>query len=315
MVVRMSSPAPDVLIRPLRESELAEASLICRVAFGTFIGIPEPRNWALGRDYVAPRWRAAPEAVFAAELNGELAGTNFATRWGSFAFFGPLTIRPELWNRGIAQKLLAPTVDLFDSWGVKDAGLFTFAQSAKHIALYQKFGFWPRFLTALMSKSVTPVSASYRTFSALDQAGQSTALAFCREIAGAILDGLDLSPEIVSVERQSLGDTVILDDAFAVCHCGPETEAGPGACYVKFAAARPGPHVQETFDRLLDACESLAAARGLERIEAGINLARGDAYRAMLRAGYRTQAQGVAMHRHDHPAHNRPDVFAIDDWR
>ena len=28
----------------------------------------------------------------------------------------------------------------------------------------------------------------------------------------------------------------------AICHCGGDTEAGTGACFVKFAAARPGLH-------------------------------------------------------------------------
>ena len=42
-------------------------------------------------------------------------------------------------------------MEQFDSWGTRHVGLFTFAQSAKHIALYQKHGFSARFLTAIMS--------------------------------------------------------------------------------------------------------------------------------------------------------------------
>lgn len=42
-------------------------------------------------------------------------------------------------------------MDQFDAWGTRDTGLFTFAHSAKHVALYQKFGFHARFLTAIMS--------------------------------------------------------------------------------------------------------------------------------------------------------------------
>ena len=38
---------------------------------------------------------------------------------------------------------------------VRHEGLFTFAHSPEHIALYQHFGFWPRFLTAIMSKPVS----------------------------------------------------------------------------------------------------------------------------------------------------------------
>jgi hypothetical protein len=46
--------------------------------------------------------------------------------------------------------LLAKTVDQLDAWGTTHSGLFTFAQSAKHVGLYQKFGFYPRFLTTIM---------------------------------------------------------------------------------------------------------------------------------------------------------------------
>ncbi len=50
-------------------------------------------------------------------------------------------------------------------------------------------------------------------------------------------------------------------------------------------------------------------------MEAGVNLSRSQAYRQMLRRGFRTDIQGVAMHRPDSPGYNRPDVFVVDDWR
>src|SRR4029077_11145228 len=95
-------------------------------------------------------------AAFAADHDGALAGSNFATRWGSVAFFGPLSIRPDLWDSGIAQPLVAAACDAFDRWGVSHAGLFTFAHSAKHVHLYGKYGFHPRFLTAIMKLPARP---------------------------------------------------------------------------------------------------------------------------------------------------------------
>ena len=59
----------------------------------------------------------------------------------------------------------------------------------------------------------------------------------------------------------------------------------------------------------------LAAERGLQRIEAGVNLSRRQAYRQMLQRGFRIDFQGVAMHKPDAPAYNRPDAFVVDDWR
>ena len=147
---------PQVTIRSLREEDLPAADRIMRLAFGTYLGLPDPLKFMGDADYVRTRWLADPSAVFGAELGGELVGTNFVTRWGSVGFFGPLTIRPDLWDRGIAQQLLHPTMELFERWGIRHAGLFTFASSTKHVSLYQKFGFRPRFLTSLMEFPIRP---------------------------------------------------------------------------------------------------------------------------------------------------------------
>lgn len=102
---------------------------------------------------------------------------------------------------------------------------------------------------------------------------------------------------------------------FGVCHTGHGTEAGAEKCYVKFAAVLRGPSAGQHFDRLLEACEALAAAQGLTRLEAGMNIARHEAYRVMLGRGFRTDFQGVAMHRDNEPGYNQPGVYLIDDWR
>jgi GNAT superfamily N-acetyltransferase len=149
-----TDPQTTVVVKALPEMDLAEADRIFRVAFGT-LGLPNPIEFFGDADYVRTRWTADPSAAFGAYLGNELVGSNFATRWGSVAFFGPLTVRPDHWNQGIAKRLLGPTLDLIKNWTVRHEGLFTFAHSPKHIALYQHFGFWPRFLTAIMSKQVT----------------------------------------------------------------------------------------------------------------------------------------------------------------
>jgi GNAT superfamily N-acetyltransferase len=310
----------------MEERDLIRTRAIFQTAFATFLGVPNPETFQSDRECIFTRWLANREAALVAEVPSaeggpELAGSNFLANWGSFGFFGPLTIRPEFWNRGIAQHLLAGTMELFEQWGIRETGLFTFPHSTKHIALYQKFGFWPRFLTAVMSKNIsTEYTTPWTGLSALDEGARAEAVGACRELTDSIYAGLDVSGEIRSVLVQKLGETVLLWggerlDGFAVCYCGDGTEAGADNCYVKFAAARPGPSAGTDFRRLLEACASLALRRGLHRVEAGVNMGRSEAYRAMLQAGFRTQMQGVAMHRPDAAGYNRPDVFAIDDWR
>jgi GNAT superfamily N-acetyltransferase len=309
--------ATDASIRQLQEGDLDAADRVMRMAFGTFLGAPDPMMVFGDADYVRSRFTAEPGWAFAAELDGEVVGSNFAARWGSFGFFGPLTVRVDLWDRGIASRLMEPIMDLFDQWQVRQAGLFTFPQSPKHIGLYQKFGFWPQYLTPLMERPVTPTGeCEYSTYSDIDQSAVRSA---CQDVTDAIFEGLDVGHEIRATAAQALGDTVLLHDdselvGFAVCHCGAG-EAGSGACYVKFAAVRPGPEAGDRFERLLDACESLADERGLQRMVAGVNVARHDAYRRLLARGYRVWLEGVIMQRPNEPGYCRPDVYVIDDLR
>jgi GNAT superfamily N-acetyltransferase len=288
-----------VEIAPLEAAELDEAWRICNLAFGTFLGAPDPSKTFGDRDLMRPRFGSGCAELLAARAGGRLIGSVIATRWGSFGFFGPLTVLPEYWDQGIAKSLLEETVRVFERWGVRHSGLFTFPNSAKHIWLYQKFGYWPQYLTAIMRK--TPQPGGDCELSSGSKAVEHAA----RELTDAISPGLDLTAEI-----RSASGTVLLQDAFAVCHTGPGSEGGSGVCYVKFGAARSG----EAFEDLLAACEAFAASCGAV-VEAGVNLARVDAYRRMRARGYRTITQGVAMQRPHEPGFNRPDVYVIDDWR
>jgi hypothetical protein len=214
------------------------------------------------------------------------------------------------------------TVDLLESAGVSHSGLFTFGHSAKHLGLYERFGFWPRFLTPVLSRNVASGSgehtAGWSRWSQLSEAGRAEALAACREISGSLHDGLDLEREIQAVSTQSLGDTVFLEAdrmiGFAVCHAGKRTEAGSGACYVKFGALRAGSS-EADFDRLIYACDALAGTLGASRLELGVNTARHETYRRLMELGFRGGLIGVAMQRPNEPAWNRPGVYVIDDWR
>jgi hypothetical protein len=145
-------------------------------------------------------------------------------------------------------------------------------------------------------------------------------LAECHKLTDAIYPGLNLEREIVATRQQALGEVVPLRDAdeligVAVCHTGAGTEAGSGACYVKFGGVLPGAGAGERFERLLDACGALAAHRGASRLVLGINTACGAAYRRALTRGFRGENQGIAMHRDNRPAYCRPDSYVISDWR
>jgi GNAT superfamily N-acetyltransferase len=312
----------DIRVRPLQEADLSSADYIMRLAFGTFLGAPDPASFFGDVSYVRTRWKANPAAAFAAELNNEVAGSNFATSWGSVGFFGPLTIRPDLWDKGIGKRLMEPVMACFEKWQTKHAGLFTFANSQKHIGLYQRFGFYPRFLTAIMSKPVEPTrrASAWTRFSDVSVSERPALLDDCGGLTNAIYEGLDVGHEIRAVANQNLGDSLLLWDdgkltGIAVCHFGAGTEAGSGRCYVKFAAVRPGSHAEGHFNRLLDACEELASSKNLSRLVAGVNTARHEAYREMLARGLHADILGVVMGKPNDACYNRSGVYLIDDWR
>jgi hypothetical protein len=216
---------------------------------------------------------------------------------------------------------MEPIIDLFDRWRVRQAGLFTFRGSQKHIGLYGKFGFQPQRLTPVLARRVANDASDGEpaTFSGAAESERETMLRACRGVTDSVFQGLDVSHEIRAIDAQQLGDTVLVhDDAglagFAACHCGAG-EAGSGTCYVKFAAVRPGRGAPERFEHLAEGFEALAAARGASRIIAGVNAAREGALGRLIDRGYATQLVGVIMQRPDEPGDCRPDAYVIDDLR
>ena len=233
----------NITIRPLEKTDLAAAERIFRVAFGTFLGLPDPMSFMGDADLVRTRWLAGPSAAFGAYSDGELIGSNFAANWGSFGFFGPLTVRPDLWEKGVAKQLLQATMELFEKWGTRQTALFTFPQSPKHIALYQKFGFWPQFLTPVMSKVIEQrqEEGGWSLYSKTPASEQESSLRQCFALTDTIFPGLDLEREIRALSDQRIGDTVLLREgdalmALAICHIGKGSEAGTGSTYIKFGA-------------------------------------------------------------------------------
>src|SRR5580700_6395672 len=183
-----------IKVGPLKQSELEEAGRIVRLAFGTFLGLPNPLDFMGDRNFMSPRWRSTHVKVIAAREGGRLIGSNIATRWG-----------------------------------VRHTGLFTFPHSAKHVGLYQKFGYWPRYLTALMTR--TPdANAGLQAkradapvlLSALPKSRREQAIGACEKLTHKIDKGLDLTGEIRAALAQRTGDVVLTYtrgalDAFAVC--------------------------------------------------------------------------------------------------
>jgi len=316
----------DIVIRHITEEDLQEADRIIRLAFGTFMGHGNPEDYRSDARYANPRYNADPSASFVAESDGKIIGSNFGLHWGSVGIFGPLTVHPDYWNRGIGSKLMEPVMRCFEEWKVTHSGAMTFANSPRHINLYRKFGYHPRFLIPVMSKKIEskPITLDSKStwikYSECKK-NQDKYLDGCKKVANTIYPRLDLGLEIKTIDKMNYGETVILFDenkgiaGFAVCHCGINTEAGNDKCYVKFGAVNVDSEAQSNFKSLLKACEELASAKGLSVLTGGVNAGRYNAYQSMLNQNFSVDFLGVCLHRPNNDAYNIADRFVIDDWR
>jgi len=310
----------EITIRAMVEGDLEEADRVFRRAFGTFFGLPDPMNFRGDAGLIDSRWHSYPDGGVVAARDGTMIGFSFASQWGSLGVFGPVAVLPEYWKQGIARQMLGPTLDIFARRQSRMVGLFTFPQSAMHLRLYQDFGFWPRFLTPILAK---PIAGPHRVPGAIalsTASDRAVHVDACRDLTESIYDGLDLGGEIANVLDRGLGDTILLREdgavaGFAVCHSGAGSEGGSQSCYIKFGLVRSGDGAAARLARLVAACEDFARARGVDQISAGVSTGRHEAYRAMLGMGFRIQLPGVTMHRPYVEGYDRPDVFALEDWR
>lgn len=311
-----------IAIRALAEADIEAAEQLRRLAFGTLFGLPDPLSFRGDVSLLGARRWAFPDGGFVAEEGGELVGIAMANNWGSLGVFGPVAVHPDHWRKAIARQLLDACIPVFDDvWKNRVTGLFTFPERATHIRLYQSFDFWPRGLTAIMARPITgpsPVSTALSLAEAT--ADRRDLITQCTALTDSLFAGLDLTREIEMLLAHRLGDVILLAEGsriagLALCHAGKGSEAGSDAVYVKFGCVRSGPDAPMRFSRLLDACNDFAHRSGAKQISAGVNLGRMNCYRQMLELGFRAGLQGVAMHRPWIEAYDRPEVFALDDWR
>jgi GNAT superfamily N-acetyltransferase len=314
--------AMSLTLRPLQESDLDAADKVRRLAFGTHFGLPDPLSFSGTSRLIEMRQRTWPDGAILAEQDGDIAGIAISSRWGSLGIFGPLAVDPKYWRSGVGRKLLDATMPIYDRWHCRAAALFTFPASLTHVGLYQRYGFWPRSLTAVMSRPVTAPSPvpQARSLTAMSAAEQHDAIAQCAALTDQLYPGLDLRDEIALVIAHPTSDAIVLTEGsaitgFVICHLGPRSEADTGIAYAKFAASRPGPNAARDFGRLLDAASDFAQRNGATKLNAGVNMGAMEAYRLMMASGFRSFLQGVAMHRPWVDIYDRPDVFALEDWR
>jgi len=322
-----------IKVRRVKKGDLARVREVIEAAFADFyerqLG-SRPRQVFGGAQYVHHRWLMEPWGCYVAEENeSKIVGAGIAVCWGSIGIFGPVAVLTAYQNQKVAQSLIRAAQGFFDENKVILQGVVTFPYSPKHLILYQKFGFKPKALVAVTTKSLerrdaTPAPArgapQVTRFSVLEEGRKKALLGRIRALTGKLFRGLDLTKEIEIVDGLALGDTLVLEKdravlGFAVCHTPGTSEAPYGSLYIKYAAIDPARRRPEHFLQLVVACEEFGVGAGCQRILAPVYTAYWRAYQALLAAGYQMEMLMIRMKRGKHPDYEREDDFVLDDWR
>jgi ribosomal protein S18 acetylase RimI-like enzyme len=331
----LDSQGRSPLIRRVRKGDLSKVRDVLEQAFGDFferqVGT-RPRQVFGGAQYVHHRWLMEPWGCFVAEeSDGKIVGAAVAVMWGSLGLVGPIAVLTNHQNQDIGQQLLLACQEFFDENKATLQGVATYPYSPKHLVLYQKFGYKPKGLVAIMTKhldrreGVPAVKAAkpglgVRRYSSLDEARKKPAMLKLRRITNGIWRGMDVGKEVEIVDGLALGDTLLLEKGreligFAVVHVPPNSEAPHGAVYVKFLAIDARHRKPENLHALLSGVEELATNAQLGQVVAPVYTYYWTAYQALLERGYHVDFTMVRMKRGKQEDYEDGNDLVLDDWR
>ena len=338
-----------VQVRRIRKGDLSRTRDVLEQAFSDFferqLGT-RPRQAFGGAQYVHHRWLMEPWGCFVAEEDsGRILGVSLAVTWGGVGLIGPIAVLTNHQNQGIGQQLIGAVEGFFQENRTTVQGLVTYPSSSKHLALFHKFGYKPKMLTAIMSRAldrgaataarpepavvaragaqskVPRVPLSVRRFSTLEEARKKAALARVNRIVTAMCRGMDLSKEIEIVDGLALGDTLLLERerdivGFAVCHHAlGVSEAPAGALYVKFLALDAAARRPEHLEQFVGSLEEVALELGLSRVILPVYLRYWLAYSTLVRCGYQVDVTLLRMQKGKGEDYEDESHLVLDDWR
>ena len=327
---------PKVQIRRVRKGDLAKVKDVLEQSFGDFLERQlgtRPRQAFNGAQYVHHRWLMEPWGCFVAEEdNAKIVGAALAVTWGTLGVLGPVAVLTHYHNQTIAQQLIRAAQDFFDENKATLNGLVTYPHSAKHLAIFHKFGYKPKSLTAIMSRVVDRAGGrpmlprpakgalTVRRYSGLEETKKKAALARFHRITNAVCRGMDLAKEVEIVDGLALGDTVLLERGadligFAIYHSPGVSEAPTGALYVKYLAIDPRHGKVEHLEQFVTSLEDFAQEHGLSRVILPVHLRYWLAYSTLVKCGYQVDLTMVRMQKGKPEDYEDPADLVLDDWR
>ncbi|MBI3635260.1 MAG: GNAT family N-acetyltransferase [Candidatus Rokubacteria bacterium] len=326
-----------VQIRRVRKGDLGKIRDVLDQTFSDFLERQlgtRPRQPFGGAQYVHHRWLMEPWGCFVAEEDGaKIVGAALAVTWGSLGLLGPVAVLTNYQNQSIGQQLITAVGEFFEENKATLHGLVTYPASPKHLALYHKFGFKPKALTAITSRllerrdgkapaipRIAKTADTIRRYSTLEEAKKKAALQKFHKITNGIFRGLDLAKEVEIVDGLALGDTLVLERGrdvvgFAVCHAPGVSEAPAGSLYVKYLVIDPAQKKVEHLEQFIAGVEEFGHELGVQRVILPVHSKYWTAYQTVLKCGYQIEFTMIRMQRGKTEDFEDPTHLVLDDWR
>ncbi len=230
---------------------------------------------------------------------------NIAHRSGTEGWMGPLAVRPDRQLGGLGKEIVLAAVEWLRGHGASVIGLETMPRTVDNIGFYSRLGFVPGHLTLTLTRDVTrPLGrAPYDLLGTVEPRERATRIAEIGGLVAGLGTGYDFSREIQLTFEMGLGNALTVRQGgalagFALCHTAPLAEGGTRdeLRVLKVAAADA-----DALALLLDAVGAWGASQGIRRIAVRCQTAYQEAYRDLIRDGFRVRWSDLRMTLATHP--------------
>ncbi|MBA3895288.1 MAG: GNAT family N-acetyltransferase [Gemmatimonadales bacterium] len=231
------------------------------------------------------------------DAEGHMVAFNMVHRSGTEGWMGPLAVRPDRQGEGLGSLMVRTGLEWLRTHGATTIGLETMPRTVDNIGFYSRIGLVPGHLTVTLVHDVPCRAAAEAELLSTSPVGTERGIAECRQLAGALLSGVDFTREIALTRDLAIGDTTLVRDggelvAFALWHSTPLAAGRPKdeLRVLKLAARHPA-----AFERLLDALPAAAAGERVNRIAVRCQTEFASAYLRLVSRGYRVHWTDLRM--------------------
>lgn len=182
-----------VYIRAPRAEDVDECGRICYEAFAAVAGAhnfaPDFPNPDVAASVLARAFSHPASYAVVAEENGRILGSNILHEGGAVSGIGPITVDPDVQNKGIGTRLMRAVMERSAARGFAGIRLVQAGYHCRSLSLYSKLGFEVReHLSCFQGRPIERSVAGYDVRLA-QEADIGACNAICRAVHGLDREG------------------------------------------------------------------------------------------------------------------------------